>query len=668
MGGIRERDPEVSGLPCGVCQEVAHGGAASEAEFGGGGVESADEFGHGSVGFVAHVRDAERGAFDFAVAAVDGEVEVFFEGGDEGGGVDFAGIVDTGEGFGAEAVWREVSEAVAVDPVVDEPVETGVASEASVEAFGEDFVEFGFEGVDERDDRRARGHEVFRVFAEFDEVEVVAAVLHGGGAFEGAVAGGEEGHAWWEGEGFLDAEEHDIEAEIIEGDGDRGERADGVGDEEDFRVFSDDLGDFAERVEDPGGGFGVDDGDGVETALGESGVDGFRGDGLAPWDAEGFGLFTAGEGDIVPFVGEGTAAAVEDLFGDEVADAAFHDAPCGGSGDEDWLGGDEELLEHGHDAPVEILEVLGAVADHGLGHGGHGGGADFDWAGDEEFGVGHGGEGEEGEWNGVLGRSGCGRSGGGVVEPDAVFEGESADERRRGAAARTGSLGHLLGHLNGFFEFSVGFEEAEGFFAGAVEPVFFGAFGGGWGAEDEVIGVEGVGGAFELFEADPFADDGLVFPDGGGGRVCGDGVEGGHGFLDFVGGGVLGDEDLAAEAEGLEADGCVWWRGVIEDTGEVLEGGGVVAAAERDEGDLETGFEAEGPVAFMDLFPEGDGVVFGFLAEGEEGGFTGPEESGFGERVEGVVLGEGFEQLAGCGEVLAAELHFAELHAEGAAA
>ena len=198
-------------------------GAASEAEFGGGGVEGADEFGHGGVGFVAHVRDAECGAFDFAVAAVDGEVEVLFEGGDEGGGVDFAGIMDAGEGFGAEAVWREVAEAVAVDPVVDEPVETGVAFEARVEPFGEDFVEFGFEGVDERDDRRARGHEVFRVFAELDEVEVVAAVVDGGGAFEGAVAGGEEGHAWGEGEGFLDTEEHDIEAEFIERDGDRAE-------------------------------------------------------------------------------------------------------------------------------------------------------------------------------------------------------------------------------------------------------------------------------------------------------------------------------------------------------------------------------------------------------------------------------------------------------------
>ena len=116
----------------------------------------------------------------------------------------------------------------------------------------------------------------------------------------------------------------------------------------------------------------MDEGDGVEFAGFQLGLDGLGEDGLAPFDLEFFGLFAAFEGDVVPFVRKGPVHAGEDFFGNEIAEGTFHDSPSGGGAEENGLFGEKEFLKARLDVGVEILEIFAPVADHGFGKGGHG--------------------------------------------------------------------------------------------------------------------------------------------------------------------------------------------------------------------------------------------------------------------------------------------------------
>ncbi len=152
------------------------------------------------------------------------------------------------------------------------------------------------------------------VFCEFEEVEVVATVWGGFRAIHGGLGNGEEGEAGWEGEGFLDAGETDVDAVCVHVDIDGGEGGDRVHDEHGVWEGFNDFADGGEVVEDAGGSFRVDKGDSVEAAFGEFLMDGLGVDGLSPFDLDGIGFVTAFACDIDPFIREGAAAEAEDFF------------------------------------------------------------------------------------------------------------------------------------------------------------------------------------------------------------------------------------------------------------------------------------------------------------------------------------------------------------------
>ena len=226
---------------------------------------------------------------------------------------------------------------------------------------------------------------------EFDEVEIIPAVGNGGGAGAGALARAEEGEAGGEGEGFLAAGEQDVDAEFVHRNGDDGEGGHGVDDEHDVGVFFDHGGDLGQRAHHAGGGFVVDEGDGVELTGGKFLLDHGGEDGLTPFDLQGFGLFAAALADVEPFVRERAAHAVEDFFLHEVAQGAFHHAPRRGGGEVDGAGGAEEGLQARVDGFVERGEFGAAVADLRMAESAEGFVRDFDRAGDEEFDVSVGG-------------------------------------------------------------------------------------------------------------------------------------------------------------------------------------------------------------------------------------------------------------------------------------
>ena len=68
------------------------------------------------------------------------------------------------------------------------------------------------------------------------------------------------------------------------------------------------LTDPGEVVEDAGGGFRVDEGDGVESAFCKLGTNCFGVDCLTPLNLDGLCLLAAFYGDIDPFVRESAAA------------------------------------------------------------------------------------------------------------------------------------------------------------------------------------------------------------------------------------------------------------------------------------------------------------------------------------------------------------------------
>ena len=78
------------------------------------------------------------------------------------------------------------------------------------------------------------------------------------------------------------------------------------------------------------------------------------------------GLLAAAFGHVEPFVRKRAAHAVQDFFGDEIADGAFHHAPGGRGGDIDELLRVKQLLKLGLDGGVKVFEPLAAMADHRL--------------------------------------------------------------------------------------------------------------------------------------------------------------------------------------------------------------------------------------------------------------------------------------------------------------
>src|ERR1700722_268550 len=356
-------------------------------------VEGGVELVQSGLGFVAHVGETERGAFDLAVAAVDEDALVFDEflefGDVHRAAAGFGAVVHAGERDGFVAFVREQIEAVARGPIAGHLREFQVAGITGVQALSEKVFELRGEGVNVADARRAGRHAAFGVLLEFDEVEIITAVLDGGGLGERLRRTREDGEAGRHGEGLLCAGEQDIDAERVKFDLGGGQRADGVHDEDDVGIFFLERGDLGERAHDAGGGFVMDERERIELAGGEFGVDLFGADGRTPFSLETFGLLAATGGDIEPLVRERAAHAVEDLFGHEIADGAFHDAPGGRGAEVDELLGVEQRLKLGHHLAVKVFEALAAMADHGRSKRAKGFLADFDRARNMEFNMRH---------------------------------------------------------------------------------------------------------------------------------------------------------------------------------------------------------------------------------------------------------------------------------------
>ena len=98
-------------------------------------IHGIDEFLYGGFGFIAHVGNAEGGAFDFTVAAVDEEVVLVLQILDECGEIKARWRGEAGEGERAAAFRSKEFEAMLGTPRGDHRIGLGMACAASGKAF-----------------------------------------------------------------------------------------------------------------------------------------------------------------------------------------------------------------------------------------------------------------------------------------------------------------------------------------------------------------------------------------------------------------------------------------------------------------------------------------------------------------------------------------------------
>ena len=244
-----------------------------------------------------------------------------------------------------------------------------MAGVAVVEPFSDHLVELMLESINERDARRARRHVLLSIGLEFEQVEIVSAILNGRCTSVSSRASSEQAHARWHRESLLATSEQDVNTERIEVHRHSGERGDRVHDEHHVRELRLKLRDVFNWVQHTCGGFAVNQRNGVEFTRGELCFNKSRRDRLAPLDLQFFSLLSAAQGYVIPFIRKGTAAAVEHFLVHEVLDGAFHDAPRGGGADVNSLSRAEKSLELGLDVSVKIGEIFAAMPNHGLAHG-----------------------------------------------------------------------------------------------------------------------------------------------------------------------------------------------------------------------------------------------------------------------------------------------------------
>jgi hypothetical protein len=158
-------------------------------------VHRRDEFLDGSLGFVAHVGNAECGTLDFAVAAVDQEVVLGFQVFDETGEVEICRSFKACQRKRPAAFWGKSLESVFGTPSGDHRIGRRVAELACGEALLGDFSEDVLQAVNDRNGRGGRGVIHGGVLGELDEIEVVTALRIALGAFHGCLGNCENGEA-----------------------------------------------------------------------------------------------------------------------------------------------------------------------------------------------------------------------------------------------------------------------------------------------------------------------------------------------------------------------------------------------------------------------------------------------------------------------------------------
>lgn len=202
-------------------------------------------------------------------------------------------------------------------------------------------------------------------------------------------------------------------------------------------------------------------------------------------------------------------------------------------------------------------------------------------------------------------------------------------------------LGEVFGELNGGEPAFFVFEKGEGTVEGAaIEPfpLELRRVVDGGRADDGEVGFEGLGFAVEAFEDLAAKKAGAVASgEGEVGRIE-EGLIDGKGLLEIAElvRGIGGEDEKAVTI--WRSEGVFFEEGVDFDEGI----GGLVAINEQG-GESEGGFVGEGAI-LGDDFPEAkEGVIFGRLCPGGEGGEGGEVARGIGEFGCGVVFEEAFE-------------------------
>ena len=130
------------------------------------------------------------------------------------------------------------------------------------------------------------------------------------------------------------------------------------------RIFRHRATNLRQRIHHAGGGFVMNQSNGVELSRSRA-VDPARWiDVSAPFHLQRFGLFSAAPRDIEPFVGERAAHAAKDALADEIADRCFHHAPGRRGRKKNRLLRSEELLQLRMNVAVKAFESFAAMADH----------------------------------------------------------------------------------------------------------------------------------------------------------------------------------------------------------------------------------------------------------------------------------------------------------------
>lgn len=332
----------------------------------GGVVEPGKQLGDGLLSFITHIRDAESLALDLAVAAINDAGILGLETTDPGGDIDTLVVLHTGQTDGAIAFGSKEFKAASLDPLGDKRIGLGMTGVAILESLGGDVLKLRLKGIDVGNDRSARGHVALVVFLEFQEIEIVTAALHFGGAFHGLLGNREESHPGRKGKSLLAAGEHHIDTELIHGNRHHGAGGDSVDDKEHLGELLHHIREFLDRAHASGGSLVMNQGHHINVTLLQTGLELLGKDRLTPLGLKLLSLVTATLGDIIPLVGEGSVHAVEHLALHEIAEGTLHHSPGGGSGDIDGTGGTEKLLKPWLNCGIEFFEIIAAMANHGL--------------------------------------------------------------------------------------------------------------------------------------------------------------------------------------------------------------------------------------------------------------------------------------------------------------
>src|SRR4051812_12434799 len=233
------------------------------------------------------------------------------------------------------------------------------------EAFRENIIQLRRKRIDMADAGGARGHALFRILLELEEIEIVASIFHFAGAFEGGGGAGKNSEAGRQREGLLCAGQKHVDPKLVKRYFRRAQGAHGIDNKHYVRIFLLELRDIVERAHDAGRSLVVDESEGIELAAGQPGVDLFGANGRAPLDLQCFRAFAAALGHVQPLIRKRAAHAAEHFFRDQIADRSLHHSPSGRGAQVNETIGIKKLLKLRLNFRVQILKALAAVTDHG---------------------------------------------------------------------------------------------------------------------------------------------------------------------------------------------------------------------------------------------------------------------------------------------------------------